>query len=60
MGSTPAVWKQYNKMVVLHFFSSKFPSNKYSILFAFSPPLTGVLCFMSLFFLKHFRGEAFP
>ena len=31
--STPAVWKQYNKMAVLHFFSSEFHSNIYSILF---------------------------
>ena len=31
--SIPAVWKQYNKMAVLHFFSSKFHSNIYSILF---------------------------
>jgi len=34
MWSTPVVWKQYNKMAVLHFFSSKFLSNIYSILFA--------------------------
>jgi len=36
MWSTPAVWKQYNKMAVLHFFSSKFLSNIYSILFGFN------------------------
>jgi len=34
MWSTPVVWKQYNKISVLHFFSIKFPSNIYSILFA--------------------------
>ena len=33
MWNTPAVWKQYNKMAVLHFFSSKFLSI-YSILYA--------------------------
>ena len=32
MWSTPAVWKQYNKIAV-SLFSSKFHSNKYSILF---------------------------
>ena len=35
MWNTPAVCKQYNKMAVLHFFSSKFHSNIYSILFGF-------------------------
>ena len=34
MWSTPAVWKQYYKMAVLHFFSSKFLSI-YSILYEY-------------------------
>ena len=38
MWSTPAVWKQYNKIAVLHFFSSKFPFNIYSILFDLECP----------------------
>ena len=36
--STPAVWKQYNKMAVSHF-SSKFPSNIYSLLYLYNPNL---------------------
>ena len=40
MWCTPAVWKQYNKMAVLHFFFTKFPSNKYSILFVIKSPTT--------------------
>ena len=33
MWSTPAVWKQYNKMAVLHFFLVNSPLYIYSILF---------------------------
>ena len=35
MGSTPVIWKQYNKMAVLQFFLVKNPYNVYSILFGF-------------------------
>ena len=37
MWSTPAVWKQYNKMAVLHFFLVNSPLYIYSILYANNP-----------------------
>ena len=35
-------WKQYNKMAVLHFFSCKFHSNIYSVLFDRHPTILKV------------------